>query len=129
MIQLLALALEPNRSIWHDPFALRRPHCPNNNNQTPFPPLIEKSRLTSTTQVCLPRLAELAFPTFGRIQRDDMISDLDVVHSLTDRFDYPSTFVSQYRGELAFWIRAREGVCVPTASGSALSSQPLVRKF
>jgi hypothetical protein len=73
--------------------------------------------LTSTAEVGLSRLAKLALSALcradssivsefnlalrlvwertSRVQRDDMVSDLDIVHASTDRFDDTSTWRSR----------------------------------
>lgn len=41
-----------------------------------------------------------------------MISHFDIVYTLSDTLNDPSTFMSQDNGERSFWVFARESVCV-----------------
>lgn len=50
--------------------------------------------LTLLTQVCLARFTELALLTFGSVERDDVISDFNVRHTLSDRFHHTTTLMS-----------------------------------
>jgi hypothetical protein len=57
-------------------------------------------------------LAELAFPTFRGVKRNDVVSNFDIRHSLTYGFDNSSSFVSADYRESAFGVFPRKSVSV-----------------
>ena len=101
------------------------------------------ARLTSSTQIGLPRLAELALPTLyprtpslisppdpptvlpklntkikrtSRVKRDHVIPYFDILHTFSDGFDDSASFVAEDGGEGAFWVFTGEGVGVAMGS-------------
>ena len=92
--QILAAGLEPRGPIRHHPLPLRGPDLP--------------------AQVRLARLAELALPAFGGIQRHGIVARLDRRHPVPHRLDNPGSLVAQHNRKRSLRVfsgqRVRVGV-------------------
>ena len=88
MQDLLALAREPARLVRHEAFALRGAH--------------------GLAQVRLARLAKLALAALGRVERHDVVADLDVLDARADALDDAAAFVPEDDGERTLRVLARE---------------------
>jgi len=96
----LALASEAAGSVRHESFSL----CGTDDR----------------AQVGLPALAELAFSALWRVQRDDVITDVDGGNSLADRLDYTGSLVSKDDGEDSLRILSTESVRVSVTNTSSV---------
>lgn len=94
------MSMEADCLVGHQTLALCRPH-----------------RLA---KIGLPREAELALPTLGRVEEDDVIADLDVVDILPDRFNDARALVAQHNREHALWVFARPSETVRLAHSGVL---------
>ena len=122
MVDRLALVGEPRGSVWHESLALSGTH--------------------GLTQVGLPRLAELTFAAFGRVERDHIVAGRQARHPWADFHDLTRPFVAQNRREDAPRIvatqRERVGMADPRvrdlpstspARGGATSTSTISRGF
>jgi len=104
----LSLVGETARTIRHQALALRSTH--------------------SLAKIGLARQAELAFATFGGVQRNHMIANGQRSNTITDGFDNATAFMAENGREDAFWIVAgkREGIGMADA-GSDDSDEHFTR--
>lgn len=72
------------------------------------------------TQVGLARFAELAVAALRRVQRHDVIADLDTGNTLADGLDDTRSFVAENAGENALRIMTAKGVQVRVAHGRSM---------
>lgn len=92
--ELLALALESGSSVRHHSFTLGRSDL--------------------AAKVGLSALAELALLALCRVQGDDVVSDLDVRHTLSDALHNSTTCIDVKRGQHASigpWFEPRDTSC------------------
>merc|ERR1711939_67725 len=82
--------------------------------------ILSLGRSDGSAKVGLAALAELALFALGGVERDDMVSDLDIGDALTDAFDDTAALVSKNAWKLALAVVAREGVCVGVAHDGVL---------
>jgi len=60
-------------------------------------------------------LAELAFTTFRGVKRNNMMANLDICYTFSNRFNNSSTFVAENDGESPFRVLSRESISVGMA--------------
>jgi len=109
MKDVLASSAETGRAIRHQSLSLSRADLPTQIG------LATLSLISTRFHNSKKYLAELAFSAFGGVERNDMVTNLDIGDPLAHRLNNSTSLVSANNREGPFGILSREGIRIGVA--------------